>query len=773
MTSGSVSLRLIETSPDCAVTRLHQLIRQREVLRADFRSTWDVIGDDGTESEIEAWAAAALELALVNAGPACLLAFWRASTALRNTLGLPSLAALGRAFADVCRYAGSAATLACLQAAEMAAKSLGEPREVMQWSHGLVRLAREGPESVIAVASRTEAILQCCDGSAFELFIAAGLKVASGDRARRRAFFTLEDPFARQVLERSTGALDVSQVERSLKAFATALWGRVPVLRPIDAVEGGPAPRRVGIAGGVIRIPRVFRGVSAAVALSLYRACIAHATAHFALTPARFPVGQLKPLQMALVGLIEDARIETLAMRRFPGLRRLWAPFHVAEPSGPATAPALLARLARALFDADHVDGDAFVAKGRSLFMAEMDHLADPLVSRRVGNLLGNDLGQMRVQFNARTYVVEPIYRDDGLGLWDVDEPPSAADATDLMIEAVRTRREEQTHADHAGGETRRDAAGVGQAREAAKSDDRGVVVARYPEWDRTARVDRPDWTTVRDIAPELGDPRLVERALDAVPAVRERINRLVRSARVGRYERLRRRPDGPELDIDATLDAAIALRTADTPDERIFRSSVRRTHDLAVTVLLDVSESTRDRVGAEGASVLDVERLAVAALGAGLASRAEAFSLLAFASAGRDDVRVMRLKDFDEPYGPAVHARLAGLASGFSTRLGAALRHAGAAIGSVRSHRKLIMVLTDGEPSDIDVADPIDLIEDARRATLALKSSGVDVFGITLDPSGVGSGEAVFGRGRHMPVRRLDDLPTRLATLYFRLARQ
>jgi hypothetical protein len=541
-------------------------------------------------------------------------------------------------------------------------------------------------------------------------------------------------------------------------------------LRPLDAAEGQPAPRRVGIAGGVIMIPPVFRGVSAADAPSLYQACVAHATAHFALTPARFPVGQLKPLQIALVGLIEDARVETLAMRRFPGLRRLWAPFHLAEPSGPA--PALLARLARTLFDPDYADGDAFVAKGRSLFIAEMGNPDDPLLSRRVGGLLGNDLGQMRVQFNARTYAVEPIYRDDGLGLWDMDDPALAADAIDLMVEAARPRQEEQTQADQIGGEPRQDRAGVGRAREAGR-DDRGIAVARYPEWDRMARVERPDWTTVRDVAPAWGDPLLVERALDAVPALRARINGLVRGAKVGRHERQRRRPDGPELDLDAALDAAIVLRTADVPDHRIYRTSVRRTHDLAVTILLDVSESTRDRVGADGASVLDIERVAVAALGAALAPRADMFSLLAFASAGRDDVRVMRLKDFGEPYGPPIRARLAGLVPAFSTRLGAALRHAGAAIGSVRSHRKLIIVLTDGEPSDIDVADPIDLIEDARHATLALKSEGIDVFGMTLDPSGVGSGEAVFGRGRHMPVRRLEDLPMRLAALYFRLARQ
>jgi nitric oxide reductase activation protein len=246
-----------------------------------------------------------------------------------------------------------------------------------------------------------------------------------------------------------------------------------------------------------------------------------------------------------------------------------------------------------------------------------------------------------------------------------------------------------------------------------------------------------------------------------------------VRGARIGRHERLRRRPDGPELDLDAALDAAIALRTGDIPDNRIYRTSARHTHDLAVTVLLDVSQSTRARVGADGASVLDLERLAVAALGAALAPRAGTFSLLAFASAGRDDVRVMRLKDFHEPYDASVRARLAGLVPGLSTRLGAALRHAGAEIAPARAHRKLILVLTDGEPSDIDVADPRDLIEDARRAALALKAKGIDVFGVTLDPSGVGSGLAVFGRGQHMPVRRLEDLPLRLAALYFRLARR
>ena len=259
---------------------------------------------------------------------------------------------------------------------------------------------------------------------------------------------------------------------------------------------------------------------------------------------------------------------------------------------------------------------------------------------------------------------------------------------------------------------------------------------------------------------------------METEAALRSRIARLVRTAKLGRPTRLKRQAEGLDLDLDAALDAAIALRAGEAPDARVYRTSRRTTRDLTATLLIDVSESTRDRVTGTSLSVLDVERLAVALLGQALADLGDSFSLLAFASDGRADVKLTRVKSFAEPFDATTTARLSGLQSGLSTRLGAALRQAGSELATVRSHRKLLLVLTDGEPSDIDVADPLDLIEDARRAALSLKSRGVDVFGLTLDPAGHGSGDAVFGRANHIPIHRLADLPARLASLYFRLAR-
>jgi nitric oxide reductase NorD protein len=90
-----------------------------------------------------------------------------------------------------------------------------------------------------------------------------------------------------------------------------------------------------------------------------------------------------------------------------------------------------------------------------------------------------------------------------------------------------------------------------------------------------------------------------------------------------------------------------------------------------------------------------------------------------------------------------------------------------------VRSFRRLVLVLTDGEPSDIDVPDPLDLVEDARRAVLGLRGRGIDSFAVVLGAEGAPTAARIFGRAGHAVLRRLEDLPARLSDLYFRLSRR
>jgi nitric oxide reductase NorD protein len=763
------ALQVVASEEDNAARRLHLLMRQRETLRPIFRATWDHLSHHFDQAELEAWAGGVLTLAHVNAGPACLIAYWDASKSGAGREEIAPLLAAAQTAADVCRHAGAKAATAALKALPVAARAFGSGPGLSRWWRTLELMSRQAPESIELVAARMSDILAPGTIDAFENFVAAGLRAAAGNKSRRIAFFSLQDELARRMIVRDLGSVGFLETEAELKAFVTALWGRVPLLRSFPADNAQGPQRRSSIAGPLIRMPEVYRGVQGEAARALFRAAAAHVQAHLVLGQGLFPVGTLKPLQIALVSLIEDARIETLAMRALPGLRRLWAPYHVASPSGIIAAPALLARLARALFDPAYADDDAFVAKGRTMFTAALPRIADPAISREIGMLLGNDLGQMRVQFNVKTYVVEPVYRDDGLGLWDFGEnAPQSGEVIELPIDAVRVERQESLDGNAAPNEATPE---LGRGRPVAP-DERGIVIAKYPEWDRVHGIERPEWTVVREVAARAGDPRSIEQALDRADVLRNRIGRLVRGVRIWRKIRLNRQHDGHDLDVDAMLDAGIALRTGREPDPRVFRSSTSVHRDLAALLLIDISESTRDRL-ASGATILDVERLAVAVLAEAMGRLGDPFSLLAFASDGREDVKMTSIKSFDEPYDRTCKSRLAGLTSGLSTRLGTALRHAGRVIGTTSSARKLVIVLTDGEPSDIDVSDPLDLIEDARRAAVGLHTAGIDAYGVVLGQTGISAASRIFGRGNAMMVHRVEELPNRLSQLYFRLARR
>ena len=363
---SAAQLQLV-AGPEGPTRTLHLWMRQRETLRPLFIAAWETLSRRFDDAELDAWAGAVLALANVNAGPACLIAYWDASTS--DTAGeIAPLLGAAQAGAEICRHAGAQAATHALKALPIARRILGPGAALSRWWRAMEALAKQAPESVAAAAEQMTAILRPGAIAAFETFVAAGLRAAAADRRKRLAFFSLQDELARRMVARAPGAVTFIDVETELKAFLTALFGEMPLLRSLPIDDGGQAAqRRSAIAGPLIRLPETYRGLQGDAARALFRAAAAHAQAHLVLGRARFAVGQLKPLQIALVNLIEDARVETLAMRRLPGLRRLWASYHVAVPTTVATAPMLLARLARALFDPDYADDDGFVSKGRAV----------------------------------------------------------------------------------------------------------------------------------------------------------------------------------------------------------------------------------------------------------------------------------------------------------------------------------------------------------------------------------------------------------------------
>lgn len=231
---------------------------------------------------------------------------------------------------------------------------------------------------------------------------------------------------------------------------------------------------------------------------------------------------------------------------------------------------------------------------------------------------------------------------------------------------------------------------------------------------------------------------------------------------------RLKSQPDGDTLDLSSVIRARADLAATGTAQDRLWCQTRPTARDLSVSVLVDTSGSTESTV--TGRAVIDIEREAVTALAWGLHACGDPLAIHAFSSLRRDRVYVERCKDFTEPMSARIECKLAALRPGFYTRLGAAIRHVSADLMRSAQSSKLLIVLTDGKPNDIDHYEGRHGIEDTRMAVREARRRGQSVFGITVDPKGQSWFPRLFGPGGHAVIAKPEHLTATLPALYRQL---
>lgn len=312
-----------------------------------------------------------------------------------------------------------------------------------------------------------------------------------------------------------------------------------------------------------------------------------------------------------------------------------------------------------------------------------------------------------------------------------------------------------------------------GQPREVLLSDDPPEPVQRpaappglasaqgcvYPEWDhRTGRY-AEHGATVRPGVAQAGSEAWVAQTLEAhrgmLAGIRRRFE-LLRARRVW----LRAQVEGDELDVDAYVDAAAAMQAGQGLSDRLYQANHAQQRDLAILVLIDVSGSTDSWVS-QGRRVIDVEREALLLLCIALQGLGSPYAVQAFSGQGRDAVSVRELKGFDEAYSQSVALRIAALEPEHYTRCGAAIRHASTALMAQPAAHRLLLVLSDGKPSDEDqYAGPYG-VEDSRQAVLEATLQGISPFCLTIDRQAGAYLPRMFGASRYALLPRPDLLPT------------
>ncbi len=293
-----------------------------------------------------------------------------------------------------------------------------------------------------------------------------------------------------------------------------------------------------------------------------------------------------------------------------------------------------------------------------------------------------------------------------------------------------------------------------------------------YPEWDvRTAtylpahaRVLSSRLEASLATPPFRDDPRASAR----IRAVRRQFEAL-RPSRVSTPGH----PDGDELDTDRAVRARVDFYACGEGTDRVWRQTRPEARDLAVSILLDVSRSTESAIpghGHDGRSVIDIEREALAALAWGLDAVGDSFAIHAFSSLKRSRVFVQEAKGFDEPMSEAVESRIAALKPGHYTRLGAAIRHMSAGLARQNRKRRLLLVITDGKPNDLDHYEGRHGIEDSMMAVREARRAGHSVFGITVDRDGKSWFPRIFGQGGFALIAHPEKLTQALPAIYRQL---
>jgi len=303
-----------------------------------------------------------------------------------------------------------------------------------------------------------------------------------------------------------------------------------------------------------------------------------------------------------------------------------------------------------------------------------------------------------------------------------------------------------------------------------ASADDQPLGPGRKtPEWDWRRRALLPDHCAVQCLVTQPQAPFVPPPHLRATAhRVRRRLEVLRAAPRNTRAQQ-----SGDELDLDAWVrfqtEARGGVQHSDAPP--IYTRRERGERSLATLLLADLSLST-DAYATSDARVIDVIRDALYVFGEALAATGDAFEILGFSSVRRQHVRIQHIKGFGERWGEPVRARVGALKPGFYTRMGAAVRDATRRLAARPERQRLLLVLTDGKPNDLDIYEGRYGLEDTRHAIQEARDAGLTPFCVTIDHEAHDYLPMLFGSNGYALVRQPQELTRRLTQAWVTLAR-
>ncbi len=695
---------------------------------------------------------------------------------------------------------GSVITL-ILSNLPMVASRLGDIDVLRGYLKLLHQMTAKAPRGLRPMMENLDELLSLLTLGGLRRWVMWGAQAHARDLDGQMAYFALKTESSRAVLQNQRrGTLFVDN-QRKLNFYLRALWGRAFFMRPTS----GDFESRQGIKPYIedfqIYIPDAFDQFRGIGGLEIYRATAAHAAAHMVYTRDPISAEGLSQAQMRFVELFEDARVEYLAYQEFPGLRKLWLSFLTAGiekgdvPGQPHETMDLMLRTTRAIMDPDYEDAEPVINQlaGNFLDALKLDPYRANLAWMS-GVEFHHQMTKLSTIPSVRVLSDWPLpYRDDNRYLWEFSENIFVKSGIDYLPAQHKTVRrnvslmEMVNEVDSELIDDNPQEIWVLNT-ELFPYEDMGISYNQmegkeplsepfhYSEWDYHVQLSRPDWATVIERQQGRGDPQIMDNILDKHKPIAARIRHLIDVMQPQGVVRRRGYEEGDELDLNAAVTAMIDIRRGVMPDPRINIRITRKVRDLSILVLMDLSESTNEKLGPiqqgedgyqSQLSILDLTRESTGLLAWAIDSIGDNFAVHGFASDGRHDVQYYKFKNFEQSYDDEAKSRMAAMKGGLSTRMGAALRHAGWHLTQQSSQKRLVLLITDGEPADIDERDPQYLRHDTKKAVEELAMQGIHTYCLTLDPEADRYVSRIFGENNYSIVDNVERLPERLPVVF------
>jgi uncharacterized protein YegL len=608
---------------------------------------------------------------------------------------------------------------------------------------------------LIAFFEHAPEVLQFLSIDGMRIWAQYGVRHYNHHPEQQQQYFALLSSDSRAVLQRERhGTLLVDHV-RKLELYLLALWQDQAMLVPYSTIAETRAMQPYYDALG-IRLPDVYDDTPTVTGLDRYRAALAHMAAHRRWSSAIY-ADNYSPAQRLAIECFEDARVDALSLRLYPGLRPIFLALNPAPASdacNPRTHSCLrhrLAMLARALLCA--TPGPSAASEHAYTDPVMLEHVSRWRAVMQTGDSSTSEMAALAITYLAKTrcqsdqlpttwFVDSPLdYRDDNRQLWKFHELSDDEESFDTHVQTVDAQQLQSLPPRH------------------------------YAEWDYLTQSYRPDWVSLFEGLHPAGQASHIDRVLDKHRALAKRLKRMLDLLKPHERVRLRYQEEGSELDLDLAVRAFTDLKARSQPDVRICESQRSNGRSIAVTLLLDLSESLNDKVPGSAQSILELSQEAVALLAWTVEQLGDPLAIAGFHSNSRHDVRYLHIKGFGEHWGDAVKSRLAAMKAGYSTRMGAAMRHAAHTLSNQKTDTKLLLMLTDGCPSDVDVSNEALLVQDARQAVKELTTQGITTYCISLDAKADAYVRDIFGK-QYTVVDRIDTLPEKLPKLFMRLTK-